>query len=315
MHSKWEKSNLDWKDAQTELMFGPGLSQDVNNNFGPNGPNAFQRKLNDMADTKNKDTINEEKKLPINNLKKPLSNDEINKQGFAKVEKIINEIPLKEDKKFKLKMGITTSLLDNDPDGDKKAKTLNRFYSNPNLLIKSKNRNRPIVTKVGSHTNLKEIGVKSGHDYSNYVLSYPIKGEFDKYNEGDIKKIFGTKGVHIYDVKRNMFDKGTYNTIKFKVKENEDSGKIKDKMNEITKDFEKQNYKVLINKEEKKDIKKTSKNMMPAKPGSKLGIINENVGTENNVTAKLIKMPEKLKYKNSFSKIYGLVDYEYKKNK
>lgn len=112
-----------------------------------------------------------------------------------------------------------------------------------------------------------------------------------------------------------MFDKGTYNTIKFKVKENEDSGKIKDKMNEITKDFEKQNYKVLINKEEKKDIKKTSKNMMPAKPGSKLGIINENVGTENNVTAKLIKMPEKLKYKNSFSKIYGLVDYEYKKNK
>lgn len=43
VHSKWEKSNLDWKDAQTELMFGPGLSQDVNNNFGPNGPNAFQK--------------------------------------------------------------------------------------------------------------------------------------------------------------------------------------------------------------------------------------------------------------------------------
>jgi hypothetical protein len=315
VHSKWEKSNLDWKDAQTELMFGPGLPQDVKNNFGPNGPNAFQRKLNDMADTKNKDTINEEKKIPINNLKKPPSNDEINREGLIKVEKIINEIPLKEDKKCKLRMGITTALLDNDPDGAKKAKTLNRFYSNPNLLNKSKNRNRPIITKIGSFTNLKEkeFGVKSGHDYINYVLTYPIKGQFDKYNEEDIKKIFGTKGVHVYDVKRNMFDKGTYNTIKFKVKENEDSGNLKDKMHEISKDFEKQNYKVLINKEEKKDIKKTSKNMMLAKPGSKLGIINENVGTENNVTAKLTKIPDKIRYKNSFSKIYGQVDYEYKK--
>ena len=317
VHSKWEKSNLDWKDAQTELMFGPGLPKDVSNNFGPNGPNAFQRKLNDMADTKNKDTINEEKKLPINNLQKPPSNDEINREGFAKVEKIINEIPLKEDKKCKLKMGITTSLLDYDPDGDKKAKTLNRFYSNPNLLNKSKNRNKPIITKIGSHANLKEkeIGIKSGHDYLNYVLSYPIKGQFDKYNEGDIKKIFGTKGVHIYDIKRNMFDKGTYNIIKFKVRENEDSENIKEKINEITKDFEKQNYKVLINKEEKKDIKKTSKNIMSAKPGSKLGIINENVGTESNDTAKLTKMPDKIKYKNSFSKLYGQVNYEYKKNK
>jgi len=317
VHSKWEKSNLDWKDSQTELMFGPGLPKDVNNNFDPKGPNAFQRKLNDMADTKNKDTISEQIKPPINNLKKPLSNDEINGIGLIKVEEIINEIPLKRDKKYKLKMGITTSLLDNDPNGDKKAKTLNRFYSNPNLLNKSKNKNKLLITKVGSQGNLREkdIGIKSGHDFSNYVLSYPIKGQFDKYNEGDIKKIFGTKGVHIYDIQRNMFDKGTYNTIKFKVKENEDSGNIKDKINEITKDFEKKNYKVLINKEEKKDIKKTSKNMMLAKPGSKLGIINENANTEGNVVAKLTKIPDKIKYKNSFSKIYGQINYEYKKNK
>ena len=315
VHTKWEKSNLDWKDAQTELMFGPGLPKDIKNNFGPNGPNAFQRKLNDMADTKNKDTINEQKKPPINNLQKPPSNDIINREGLAKVEKIISEMPLKEDKKYKLKMSITTSLLDNDPDLGKKIKTLNRFYSNPNLHNKYQNRNRPIITKIGSHSNLKEIEIKSGHDYSNYVLSYPIKGQFDKYSEGDIKKIFGTKGVHIYDVKRNIFDKGTYNTIKFKVKENEDSGNIKDKMNEITKDFEKKNYKVLINKEEKKNINKTSKNMMLAKPGSKLGIINENIGTEDYVTAKLTKIPDKIKYKNSFSKIYGQVNYDYKKNK
>ena len=43
-------------------MFGTGVSQGINKNFGPKGPNALQRKLIQLADTKNKDTINEEKK-------------------------------------------------------------------------------------------------------------------------------------------------------------------------------------------------------------------------------------------------------------
>ena len=314
VHTKWETSNLDWKDAHTELMFGTGLSQDVNNNFGPNGPNAFQRKLNVLADTKNKDTINEEVKAPINNIQKPTSNDEINREGLSKVEEIINDMPLKEDKKLKIKMDATTSLLSNNDDWDKKAKTLNKFYTNSNFNNKSKNKNKPIITKIGSNANNKdkEIGAKSGHEFSNYVLSYPIKGQFDKYNEGDIKKIFGSKGVHIYDVKRNMFDKGTYNTITFKVRENEDLGNVNAKINEITKDFEKQNYKVIINKEAKKTLNKSTKNMMLSKPGSKLGFINENVG--NDESAKLTKIPEKIKYKNNFSKQYGQVNTDYKKN-
>ena len=65
VHTKWEKSNIDWKSPETELMFGTGISQDVNRNFGPKGPTAFQRKLNQLADTKNKDTIKEAKKLII----------------------------------------------------------------------------------------------------------------------------------------------------------------------------------------------------------------------------------------------------------
>ena len=315
VHTKWEATNLDWKDAHTELIFGTGLSQDVNKNFGPNGPNAFQRKLNDLADTNNKDTINEEVKAPINNIQKPPSNDEINGEGLSKVEEIISDMPLKEDKKYKIKMDATTSLLNNNGDWDNKAKTLNRFYTSSSFNNKSKNKNKPIITKIGSNANNKdkEIGAKSGHEFSNYVLSYPIKGQFDKYNEGDIKKIFGTKGVHIYDVKRNMFDKGTYNTITFKVRENGDLGNVNEKINEITKDFEKQNYNVIINKEAKKTLNKSTKNMMLSKPGSKLGFINENIGNE--VTAKLTKAPDKIKYKNSFTKQYGQVNNDYKKNK
>ena len=315
VHTKWEKSNLDWRDPQTELMFGTGISQDVNNNFGPNGPNAFQRKLNNLADTKNKDTINEEKKIPINDIQKPPSEEVVNSQALEKVEEVLNEIPnLKEDKKFKIKMNATTSTLNPEIEWDKKAKTLNRFYTNRKSFNRSDNKNKQIITKIGDPTVNKEKKneKKLGCDYSDYVLSYPTKGQFEKFEEGEIKKIFGIKGVQIYDVQKNMFDKGTYNTIKFKVAENEDEKSLKKKMDEITKDFEKQNYKVLINKQEKKDLKKNFKNLV-GKPGSKMLIINENIVDGKEV--KLTKIPDKVKYKNSFSKQYGLINNQYKKNK
>ena len=300
VHTKWERSNIDWKSPETELMFGTGISQDVNRNFGPKGPTAFQRKLNQLADTKNKDTISEEKKVPINNLQKPVSTKVVNGEGLEKVEEIINEMPnLKEDKKLKIKMEATTSLVNGECDWDKKAKTLNKFYTNPNFNNKFKNKK-------------KEIETKSGHDYCDYVLSYPTKSHFEKYGEGDIKRIFGSKGIHIYDIQKNMFDRGTYNTIKFKVRENEDEGHLKEKMNEIKKDLEKKDYKVEINPEKKKDIRKNTKNFV-SNPGAKLGILNENVGNYNN--AKHTKIPEKIRKKNSFSKQFAQVNYAYKKNK
>ena len=312
VHTKWENSNLDWKDSKTEIMFGTGLPKDVNNNFGPNGPNAFQRKLNNLADTKNKDTINEEKKPPINDLQKPPSEETANAVVLEKVEEALDEIPnLKEDEKYKIKMEASTSVLNPGTEWDKKTKELNKFYTNPKFK-KSKSRDKPIMTKIGASgaKKEKEIEKKSGSDYSDFVLSYPTKGQFEKFEEKDIKKIFGVKGVHIYDVQKNMFDKGSYNTIKFKVRENEDEGNLKQKMDEITKDFEKQNYKVIINKDQKKDIKKNYKNLVN-KPGAKLIMINENIGTGNDV--KLAKSPDKIKYKNSFSKLYGQVNPGYKK--
>ena len=311
VYSKWEKTNIDWRDPHTEIMFGAGIPKDVNDNFGPNGPNAFQRKLNNLADTKNIDTINEEKKVPINNIQKPLSNKAINGEGMEKIEEIVNEIPnLPDDKKCKIKMEATTSVLNPEVDWDRKAKTLNKFYTNPNFGKYRKHSS--LITKIGAKNEkkVKEVEKKSGHDYQDYVLTYPTRSKFEKYNEGEIKKLFGTKGLNIYDIQKNMFDKGTYNTIKFKVRENEDEVKLNDRMNEISKEFEKQNYKVLINKQDKKDFQKKNINFV-SNPGQKLGIIKENIETKNK--AKLSKIPEKIKYKNSFSKQYGLINFKYKK--
>ncbi len=314
VHTKWEKSNLDWKSPETELMFGTGVSQDVNKDFGPKGPNAFQRKLNQLADTKNKDTINEEKKVPINNIKKPPSNEIVNGVGMEKMEEILNEMPnLKEDKKLKIKMDATTALLNGECDWDRKAKTLNKFYTNPNFN-KFKTKKNEIVLKVGEkekekkeikEIKEKEIGTKSGHDFCDYVLSYPTKGQFEKYDEADIKKMFGSKGIHIYDVQKNMFDKGTYNTIKFKVRQNEEDGNLKQKMEDFKKDLEKKDYKILINQEPKKETKKNSKKFVN-NPGGKLGILNENVENINN--AKHTKLPDKIRKNHSYSTKYAQIN-------
>ena len=313
VHTKWEKTNIDWMSPETELMFGTGVPRDVGKTFGPKGPNAFQRKLNQLADTKNKDTINEENKIPINNIKRPIDTKVVNGEGMEKMEVLLKEMPnLKQDKKLKIKMDATTSLLNSDDLWDKKAKTLNRFYTNPNFN-KYKNKKGEIVQKIGKKDKNIEVETKSGHDYGDYVLTYPTKrGQFEKYDENDIKRIFGSKGIHVYDVQKNMFDKGTYNTFTFKVRENEDHGELKKKMTEIKKDFAKHDYKVAINRDKKKNPKKNSKNFV-SNPGAKLGIINENIGNYNN--AKYAKLPDNIRYKKCFSNQFINVNYAYKKNK
>ena len=312
VHTKWEKTNIDWKNPETELMFGTGVPKDVGKSFGPKGPNAFQRKLNQLADTKNKDTINEEAKVPINNLQRPTPSKVVNGEGMEKMEELLKEMPnLKQDKKLKIKMNATTSLLNSDDLWDKKAKTLNRFYTNPNFN-KFKNQKKEIVQKIGKKNVVEDVK-KSGHDYGDYVLTYPTKrGQFEKYGENDIKRLFGSKGIHVYDVQKNMFDKGTYNTFRFKVRENEDEGDLKKKMDEIQKEFGKNDYKVEIIRDKKKNPKKNYKNFV-SNPGAKLGIINENVGNYNN--AKYTKLPDNIRLKKSFSNQFINVNYAYKKNK
>ena len=320
VHSKWEKSKIDWLNPHTEIMFGTQAIKDVNNEFGPKGPNAFQRKLNQLADTKNIDTINEIEKEPLNNIQKPVPQKKENDLGSEKIEKILNEMPnLNQDKKLKIKLDVADSLFSTEKDLENKARTLTDFYSDINNKNKSNKNKKEIADKIGIKKNIninnnkKEMEEKCGHDFDEYVLTYGLKGNnFEKFEENDLKTMFEKNGVHIYDIRKNMFDKGKYNMIKFKVrndKKGEDA--LKKKLNNIENSLGK-NYKVKINKEKKKNFNINSKNFV-SNPGAKLGILNENVGVHDN--AKFTKIPDNIRHKKNFSKQFENINYKYKNMK
>ena len=317
VHSKWEKTKMDWLNPQTELIFGTQAIKDLKTEFGPQGPNAFQRKLNQLADSKNIDTINEEEKQPINKIKPPGPQNKVNDVPIGKWAEILEDIPnLKQDKKLKIKMEATTSLLSNENDIEKKANTLRNHYTSPNKESLLKKEKKEITGKIGNkkgnNITKKTLEEKSGHDFTDYVLTYGTKDNFEKFGENDIKKMFEKNGVHIYDVHKNMFDKGSYNVIKFKVREDkEGQDALNNKMNNIEKNLGK-NYKIKINKEKKKNVKLNTKNFV-SNPGAKLGILNENIGVHDN--AKYTKIPDNIRNKKAFSKQFEQINYKYKKNK
>ena len=317
VHSKWEKSKIDWLNPQTEIMFGTQQSKDLKKEFGPKGPNAFQRKLNQLADSKNIDTINENQKEPINKIIKPQAQEITNDQGNAKWNEVVEKIPnLSPDKKLKIKQNATNSVLNDENNFENKAKTLTNFYTNPNMTSITKKPKKEITDKIGKKKNMnnsnKKPEKKSEHDFTDYVLTYATKGNFEKFGENEIKNLFEKNGVHIYDIHKNMFDKGTYNMVKFKVRDDkEGQDALNQKITNIEKDLGK-NYKVKINKEKKKNLKINSKNFV-SNPGAKLGILNENIGVHNN--AKYTKIPDNIKNKKSFSRQFEQINYGYKKNK
>ena len=317
VHSKWEKSKIDWLNPQTEIMFGTQQSKDLKKEFGPKGPNAFQRKLNQLADSKNIDTINENQKEPINKIIKPQAQEITNDQGNAKWNEVVEKIPnLSPDKKLKIKQNATNSVLNDENNFENKAKTLTNFYTNPNMTSITKNPKKEVTDKIGKKKNMnnsnKKPEKKSEHDFTDYVLTYATKGNFEKFGENEIKNLFEKNGVHIYDIHKNMFDKGTYNMVKFKVRDDkEGQDALNQKITNIEKDLGK-NYKVKINKEKKKNLKINSKNFV-SNPGAKLGILNENIGVHNN--AKFTKIPDNIKNKKSFSRQFEQINYGYKKNK
>ena len=256
------------------------------------------------------DIFTEKEKKPINITEKQNLNNDADSIGIKNVEKILEETPnLKEDKKFKIKMNTTTSLLNTDTDLEKKIKDQSNFYTNPQ---QSKKINKEITAKVGTHRNNNDKinEEKYVNENAEYILNYATKDQFDKFGENEIKKMFAKYGVHIYDVHKNMFDNGSYNTIQFKVRENKDEEKIKQKINEIEKNLSK-NYRVKINKGEKKDLKINNKNFVH-EPGNKVGLFNENIGNKKD-DIKLFKLKDKIRRKQSFSKQFEQVNYKYKK--
>ena len=165
--------------------------------------------------------------------------------------------------------------------------------------------------------NLRKFDNYNIHEYT---LSYDVrnasikntKNNFDKFSEKDVKLLFSKNGVHIYDIKKNMFNNGKYNTIKFKVRENEGEQILDEKMKEIENEFNKKEYKISIKKDEEKNNKKNLRHVAKI-PYSKKAIFVDDVNNKNNNT----KQNEKNKIKNhkknvSFSSHNAVVNSSYK---
>ena len=86
---------------------------------------------------------------------------------------------------------------------------------------------------------------------------------------------------------------------------------MKHRIDEIKKDLQKQNCRVLIDKKEK-NIRKKMKNFISNPLGKKPGIMNENIGNGINNEKKLKKIPDKIRSKHNFSKEFKDINYKYK---
>ena len=308
VHTKWGKTNIDWRSPEAEIMFGKEFNDNINQNYGPKGPTAFQRKINQLADTKNIDTISGNKNVvPIYDIQKPLKNEEINSAGSQQMEEVVKNIPnLNEGQKLGIKMKMSALDFD-DKDWENKAKTMSDFYSkNPYGVKKEK---KEITGKI----NERNFNIKNNNniDYHDFVITYGTKNnQFEKYDESDIKKIFGMKGVQVYDIQKNPFSKGDYNTIKFKVRYDEnDNDIVNNKIKNVEDDLNRQNYRLRIEKEEEKNFKKSDRNFVP---GTKIGIMMDSGNNDNNTKYKV--MPNYIRQKKGFSKQFANMNYQYKKN-
>ena len=61
--------------------------------------------------------------------------------------------------------------------------------------------------------------------------------QFEKFDEAEIQKLLGNKGIQAYDIHKNPFDKGNYNTINIKIKGNDDNNELYNKVKKVQEDL------------------------------------------------------------------------------
>ena len=268
-HCKWQKSNMDWKDPGAQILFKK--TKTVGDLKNDKDETAFQRKVKDMGDSDNIDIISDQKKflnIDIDKFrtKKIINND----NNVEQAKEILNTMPnnaLNTYQKLKIiNNDLTTSNFLNNSTNE----NLNKMFKRINNNIKSarlskskkKNSNSNYIKIMGKNSNMKEkftinknLNKKMYDDYS-LIYSTKANNTLDKCNNLDIKKIFGEKGIHIFDIKKNELSIGDMNKIKFKIRENEDENikTLEQKIKLVEIDLNKNKYKVKIKKEE--DIKK-----------------------------------------------------------
>ena len=298
-------SNMTWDNPSSEVMYSPDYTKNLYKNYGPKGPTAYQRRLHQFADSDNLDTLSGLKKNYGNNfknVKKPKTDEIKNKEEQKKIEKILEGVPnLSEGKKILIKMNSSILDFNDDKELEKKTKDLNNF------LKKEKTKKKEITDKI-NHIDNKKIA--NNKNFDNYIITYGIRegNNFEKYNENEIKNIFGKKGINVYDIHKNNFARGkSYNTIELKIAGNNINNELNKKIKLIQDDLNKKNCKVKIEKIKKSNnIKKTVTN-----PGGKIAIMKENIINKKEEN-KYKMMPNEYKTKSNFTKQFSGINYSYK---
>ena len=298
-------SNMTWDNPSSEVMYSPDYTKNLYKNYGPKGPTAYQRRLHQFADSDNLDTLSGLKKNYGNNfknIKKPKTDEIKNKEEQKKIEKILEGVPnLSEGKKILIKMNSSILDFNDDKELEKKTKDLNNF------LKKEKTKKKEITDKINHIDNKK---ITNNKNFDNYIITYGIRegNNFEKYNENEIKNIFGKKGINVYDIHKNNFARGkSYNTIELKIAGNNINNELNKKIKLIQDDLIKKNCKVKIEKIKKSNnIKKTVTN-----PGGKIAIMKENIINKKEEN-KYKMMPNEYKTKSNFTKQFSGINYSYK---
>ena len=298
-------SNMTWDNPSSEVMYSPDYTKNLYKNYGPKGPTAYQRRLHQFADSDNLDTLSGLKKNYGNNfknVKKPKTDEIKNKEEQKKIEKILEGVPnLSEGKKILIKMNSSILDFNDDKELDKKTKDLNNF------LKKEKTKKKEITDKINHIDNKK---ITNNKNFDNYIITYGIRegNNFEKYNENEIKNIFGKKGINVYDIHKNNFARGrSYNTIELKIAGNNINNDLNKRIKLIQDDLIKKNCKVKIEKIKKSNnIKKTVTN-----PGGKIAIMKENIINKKEEN-KYKMMPNEYKTKSNFTKQFSGINYSYK---
>ena len=161
----------------------------------------------------------------------------------------------------------------------------------------------PKAPKKTLNRTFTDVNIHDDYSIHGYILSYDVKPKlssinFDKFSEDDVRLIFSKKGIHIYNIQRNHFDNGKYNTIKFKVKENEGEKALNQKIKELESDLSKKQYKICIEKEVEKDKKKSLRGVVK-NPFSKGLIVAEDLNKTN-----VKKKPQNFKKNTRFSESF-----------
>ena len=329
IHSNWERSNLDWRDANCELIFGKTyqgkLPELEEKNVEKKTDIPFQRKMEQLQDSGNKDTINESIKMK-RKYNKNLYKDKFNHSNLEKIDEILDVIPeniLKYDKKKKILFNCNTTGLNGETELDNNFINYNKYHKNvlkkkekkePTIKIMSKDGQKNINKKKNLNKNFNNVKIHDDYNIHDFVLSYDSKAKnakynFDKFEENEIKLLFSKKGIHVYDIQKNQFDNGKYNVIKFKVRENEGENSLKEKMKEIENDFIEKKYKICIEKDVEKEKKKNLRNVTNTTPGSKVAMF-----VDNNENKNTFKKKDPFKNNSKFTGQFNNINHNYKKN-